>query len=188
MIGFLQGKIEFRDDPYIFLNVNGVGYKILVTRDVFASDSNKQIMVFTYSHIRQDTFDLFGFLHFEDLKIFQKLIGVSGVGPKTAINIFSVGSRNEILEAIETNNVDFFTSVPRLGKKNAQKIIIELKSKFLQDLDFEKSDGANSEVASALKNMGFAKDEVQAALKGIKSDDASIEEKIKLSLKYLAKK
>lgn len=189
MIGFLEGKVAFRDDPFLFINVGGVGYKVFASRDVLSAfPLGSEGMVFTYTHVKEDALDLFGFLNLEDLKLFEQLISVSGIGPRTAINIFSVGTRSEILQAIISGDVGFFTAVPRLGKKNAQRIIVELKSKFGEagELDLSATDGvAQEEVTAALKSIGFSPSEIRDALKNVK--EGSVEEKIKMAIKYLGK-
>src|SRR3990167_434514 len=130
MIGYLNGEVVTRDDPHIIIDVNGVGYKVLATRSVLSKVIlNGKLKLFIYTHVREDAISLFGFLDSLDLKLFENLISVSGIGPKTAMNIFSVGTREDVVQAIVTGDVSFFIGVPRLGKKNAQKIIIELKSK-----------------------------------------------------------
>lgn len=191
MIGFLKGKIALKDGQFIYLDVNNVGYKILVSNDILSkSQVGSEYLIFTYTHIREDAMELFGFLNFEDLKLFEMLIGVSGVGPKTAVNIFSQAATNQIIQAIRSGDVDFFTAVPRLGRKNAQKIIIELKNKLgeNQDIDINAWDNdLNKEVISALKNFGFSVPEIQKALKSVNNKDASVEEKIKLAFKFLGK-
>lgn len=191
MIGFLRGKITLKDGPYIFIDVCGVGYKVLVSNELQSRLSNNlEYLIYTYTHIREDAMELFGFLQYEDLKLFEMLISVSGVGPKTAVNIFSQAKTDQIIHAIRSSNVDFFTSVPRLGRKNAQKIIIELKSKFGENQDIDINDwdtDSNSEVISALKSLGFSSPEIQKALKSINNKDISTEEKIKLAFKFLGK-
>jgi len=191
MIGFLSGEVVARDDPYIVINVSGVGYKVVVANGVLSNlGKNGKVKLFIYTHVREDAISLFGFLDALDLKLFENLISVSGVGPKTAMNIFSIGDREKIIEAIVTNDVSFFSSVPRLGKKNAQKIIIELKSKLgsIEDLDLTKIDvKENSEVITALKQFGFSSKEALGALKNIKGEGKSTEEKIRMALKELGK-
>jgi Holliday junction DNA helicase RuvA len=191
MIGFLNGEVVARDDPNIIINVNGVGYKVLASGNVLSKVTlNGKLKLFIYTHVREDAISLFGFLDFLDLKLFENLISVSGIGPKTAMNIFSVGTREEIAQAVITGDVDFFTGVPRLGKKNAQKIIIELKSKLgsIEDLDLSKIDSKeNSEVVAALKNFGFSSREALEALKNIKEKGKTTEEKIRMALKELGK-
>jgi len=191
MIGFLSGEVVARDDPHIIINVNGVGYKVLASNSALSKVIlNGKLKIFIYTHVREDAISLFGFLDSLDLKLFENLISVSGIGPKTAMNIFSVGTREEIIQAVITGEVDFFTGVPRLGKKNAQKIIIELKSKLgsIEDLDLSKIDSKeNSEVVAALKSFGFSNNEALESLKNIKGDGESTEEKIRMALKELGK-
>ncbi|OGH38897.1 MAG: Holliday junction DNA helicase RuvA [Candidatus Levybacteria bacterium RIFCSPLOWO2_01_FULL_38_21] len=191
MIGFLKGKVEFIDGQYIVLDVNGVGYRVLVPSKIFSNAKLKEdLKLFTYTYVRDDTLDLFGFSSIDDLKLFEQLISVSGVGPKTAVSIFSIGSRSTIIEAVVKGDVSFFIAVPRLGKKNAQKIIIELKSKMgsLEELDLsEEADMETKEVLSVLKSFGFSSKEAQDAIKNIDKKAERVEEKVRLALKYLGK-
>ena len=191
MIGMLKGEVVIRDGNYLLVDVNGVGYRVLASSAVLAkAPTNSKVTLFIYTHVREDAISLFGFLDALDLKLFENLISVSGIGPKTAMNIFSIGKRENITQAIITGDVSFFTGVPRLGKKNAQKIIIELKSKFgsIEELDLSKSDvKENAEVIAALKNFGFSNKEVLEAVKSIKTDGKTTEEKIRLALKELGK-
>ena len=191
MIGLLKGKTEFIDGPYAIVDVGGVGYRVLVTNDILSKiEIGKEIKLFTYTYVRDDTLDLFGFSSIDDLKLFEQLISVSGVGPKTAVSIFSIGSRSTIIEAVVKGDVSFFIAVPRLGKKNAQKIIIELKSKMgsLEELDLsEEADMETKEVLSVLKSFGFSSKEAQDAIKNIDKKAERVEEKVRLALKYLGK-
>ena len=189
MIGFLKGEVFLRVDNSIILDVKGVGYKVLAASDVL-SKANKgaSLELFIYTHVREDNISLFGFLDSLDLKLFENLIGISGIGPKTAMAIFSTGARNTIVNAIIKGDVDFFTSVPRLGRKNAQKIIIELKNKFGGDgeidlLEYDSKD--NKEIISGLESFGFSKKEAINAIKEIDKKDGTVEEKIRLALRYL---
>lgn len=191
MIGFLKGTIELQEDPYLFINVNGVGYKVLASKDVISNISGigSLVKLFIYTHVREDILELYGFATREDLKLFELLISVSGVGPKTALGVFSVGSSSEILEAIAKGDVNFFVQVPRLGRKNGQKIIIELKNKVggVGELDLSEKDiKENEEVTQTLKALGFSTKESLQAIKSIKKD-GSTEEKIRMALKYLGK-
>jgi len=191
MIGFLKGSIELLDRPFVYVDVNGVGYKILVPDSIYAKlTKQEKIKLFTFTYVREDELALFGFLEVEDLKLFESLITVSGIGPKTALNIFSFGERKDIIEAIIKGDVSFFTSVPRLGTKNAQKIIIELKNKMGagNDLDLSGKDLLeNAEVVQALKNFGFSVAEAQKAVREIKTQGLTLDQKIKLALRNLSK-
>lgn len=191
MIGLLIGKIALRSDPYIILNVNNVGYKIYIGSSVLSllTSNNEEITIFTHTHVREDLLELYGFLDPLDLKLFEYLIDVSGIGCKTAMGIFSIGKRNEIINAIANADVGFFTNVPRLGKKNAQKIIIELKSKLggVTDIDLSGSDSGNSTVMAALKQFGYSVSEANAALKALSGKKLAEDEMIRQALKYLGK-
>ena len=191
MIGFLRGKLILLQRPFVIIDVHGVGYKVLVPESVYSKlTKEKEVRIFIYTHVREDALDLFGFLEAEDLQLFESLLTVSGIGPKTALNIFSFGERKDIIEAIIKGDVTFFTSVPRLGTKNAQKIIIELKNKMGagQDLDLSGKDLLeNAEVVQALKNFGFSVSEAQKAVREVKKDGISTEERIRLALKALGR-
>ncbi len=191
MIGYLKGKIEFIDGPYIILNVGGVGYKVLVSSKIFSNSKiNDDLRLFIYTYVREDALELFGFSEILDLKLFEQLISVSGVGPKTALSIFSIGERDSIIEAVISGDVSFFTAVPRLGRKNSQKIIIELKTKLgsIEELDLtEEETRSKSEILMALKDFGFTTKEAGDALRAVGKEGETTEDKIKLALKYLGK-
>ncbi|MDP2649676.1 MAG: Holliday junction branch migration protein RuvA [bacterium] len=190
MIASIKGKIDIISSSYVVVDVNGVGYKILLPFAILSTLSvGKETKLFTYTHVREDVLELYGFLNQEDLKLFEHLISVSGVGPKTAIGIFSSGSSDMIIGAISRADVEFFTSVPRLGKKNAQKIIIELKSKLgsIAELDLSgQTSKEDIEIIDALKNFGFTSSEIKKALKEM-PEEKTFEERIKAALKYLGK-
>lgn len=189
MIGSLTGTVDYKDASCLIVAVGGVGYKVYIPVSI-SSNVGDQIKLFTHTHVREDVLELYGFTDPTDLKVFEYLISVSGVGCKTALGVFSVGSRKEIITAITSNDVAFFTSVPRLGKKNAQKIIIELKNKLggQEDLDLSAADSDDAnEVIAALKTFGFSPAESRAALKGLNGQGESVSEKVRLALKYLGK-
>lgn len=190
MIGSIKGILELKDPPYIIVDVHGVGYRILSPGKVSSKlNVGDQVKFFTYTYVREDILDLYGFESLDELKLFQKLISVSGIGPKTAVTIFSFGSKSEIINAVLKGDVEFFTSVPRLGKKNAQKIIIELKGKLgsTEDLDLTENTKETDEVISALKLFGFSTHEAREALNRVKGQGESVEEKVKLALRELGK-
>lgn len=191
MIGYLKGKVILIDNQSIIVNVLGVGYLVLASKPVLENlVLQSETQLFIYTHVREDILELFGFKAYEDLKLFKNLLSVSGIGPKTALGIFSIGNRESIINAILKADVEFFVGVPRLGKKNAQKIIIELKSKIgsNHDLDLTKIDVKDDlEVVAALKTFGFTTREATDALSSIDKNIEDVSEKIRLALKYLGK-
>lgn len=189
MIASLTGKITLRNDPYLIIDVSGVGYKVYASFAILAGKHmGDTLSIFTYTHVREDILELYGFATYKDLQLFEQLISVSGIGPKTAIGVFSLGATSNIISAILAGDVSFFASVPRLGKKNAQKIIIELKSKIGSSIDLDLSEGSDSmDVIIALKSFGFSAKEAEQAIASIKDKGLSTEEKIRLALKNLGK-
>lgn len=191
MIGYLKGEVFLKESSYIILDVKGVGYRVLAARDVLENTpKGSSLELFIYTHVREDNISLFGFRDLLDLKLFENLIGVSGIGPKTAMNIFSIGNRDQISAAIISADTSFFKSVPRLGQKNAQKIIIELKNKLgsIAELDLTGGDiEENKDVVAALKGFGFTNREIVNAIKAVKKNGQEAAETIRLALKYLGK-
>ena len=191
MIGSLHGVVELFDGNSVLINVHGVGYRVHAPqtfREKYHLD--QEVSVYTYTHVREDALDLFGFETLEELKLFEALIGVSGIGPKTAIGVFGIGTKDQIIGAIQKADVDFFTGVPRLGKKNAQKLIIELKGKLgsLEELDLTGEKAlVDTDVLAALKGFGFSQKEAEEAIRAIGSGEMNSAQKIKLALKYLGK-
>lgn len=191
MIASLFGTVLVRDDPISIIEVQGVGYRIYVAPSAFSSITvGKQVKLFIYTHVREDILDLYGFSTYEDLQIFELLLSVSEIGPKTAIGIFAFGGQKEIYKAIAESNLEFFTAVPRLGRKNAQKIIIELASKIgsKSELDLSQKDlHDNEQVIAALKSFGYTSKEAVQAIKDIQTDGLSTQEKVKRALQLLGK-
>lgn len=193
MIGYLKGLPHSQHNNQLILVVNNVGYQVTAEKKILEkvqAHPTKEREIFTYTYVREDTLDLYGFEKKENLHLFEKLISISGIGPKIGIGIFSVGTYEEIVSAISNADIDFFTQVPKLGKKNAQKIIIELKSKLgsIQDLDLTNDrQQDNKDVLVALQSFGFSQNEARGALSAIKDKNASVEEKVKQALKNLGK-
>lgn len=187
MIAQLTGTITRMHHNPIVLDVHDVGYAVYVPlRLLNAISIGQRLTVLIHAHIREDAFMLFGFSTEDELTLFELLLGVSGIGPKTALAVLDRGS-SAIKHAIIASDVDFFTEVPRLGKKNAQKIIIELKSKLGSSSDLDLSDEAGTDtkqIIAALVSMGFDSKEAKEAVKKIPAS-GSLEEKVKHALKTL---
>ena len=160
MIGALNGTVHtIKKNPVLFF-AGDVGYAVSIT-DTLAKKliPGKKTFLYIHTHVREDALDLFGFSSEEELALFELLLTVSGVGPKTALLVLN-GGEEAIKHAVQTGNVDFFTSIPRLGKKNAQKIIIELKNKLgsIGELDLRDDHSEETEeMVDALVSMGFEK-------------------------------
>ena len=191
MIGALKGTIYSKSQNSVIVFTGGVGYFVHVTNSFLEeSKIESETFLFIHSHIREDAFDLFGFPNQNELRLFELLITVSGVGPKTALLVMDKGADN-VEQAIHSSDVEFFTAIPRLGKKNAQKIIIELKSKLgsLTDLDLSKpQESETKEILDALTSLGFIKQEIIRVIQTIPENINTLDEKIRYCLKYLGKR
>jgi len=202
MISYLEGIIKHKGLGYLILLTGGVGYKVYVPTDVLAKISllprrssdvigtEAGLSLYIHTHVKEDVLDLYGFDNPDDLALFELFLGVSGIGPKTALAIFSNGKLPKIKEAIVKGDVAFFTSVPRLGTKNAQKIIIELRSKLgsIGEFDLASESGETKEIIDALKAFGFSASESKEALQALKDVEGTTSDKIRQSLKFLGKK
>lgn len=188
MIAQLTGTITYNAINPIVIDVHGVGYGVYVPTSLLATfPIGSTHTLYTHTHVREDALQLFGFTTLDEQRLFELLVTVSGVGPKTALTVMDRGAK-AVQKAIISHDVAFFTSVPRLGTKNAQKIIIELKNKLGSTTTFDIS-GDSSETTSlidALKSMGFESKDIRDVIGRI-SQDATIEEKIKQAIRILGK-
>lgn len=179
MIALLTGTV-IRTHPLV-LDVHGVGYLVSVPQK-FTATIGQKLTIHTYTHVREDLLQLFGFASVEELSLFELLLTVSGIGPKTALAVMDRGVLS-IQRAITASDVDFFMTVPRLGKKNAQKIIIELRAKIAGATGDIPETGETGQISSALISMGFDRKELKEVLK--KLPEGPLEEKVKFALKML---
>ncbi len=186
MIGYLEGKVISKLPGQIIIKTAGVGYLVNIPSSTnIKLNLNDPAEVFIHTHIREDAFDLYGFSNIEELDLFKLVMTVSGIGPKTALLVVDRGSEN-VEKAIKEANLDFFTGIPRLGRKNAQKIIIELKNKLggSKELDLQENTQEFEEIVDALKSMGYSKNEAVKVVKELPKD-ISLEQKITQALKLL---
>ena len=185
MITFLRGKISFLNENSIELDVSGVGYKCIVslnTSKYFSDKINDEIMILTYHHINETTQSLFGFFEKEEKDMFELLISVSGVGPKTAIQFFSSASAYDIKTYIQAGEVKALTSIPGIGPKTAKRIIIDIKEKITSisdnDMPNEEAFSENSnykDATDALLVLGYSKKDIIKCINQLTSENKSIE-------------
>jgi len=184
MIGYISGKVLFKEENSLIIEAGGVGWEVSVPLFLWQNcRKDNEIDLHIYTHVREDEIKLFGFSARANKQIFLHLISVSGVGPKLALNILSQSKGSGVIvKAIEKADVEFFTSIKGLGKKGSQRIIVDLKSKIggIVDLEFESEQ--DTDLFEALKGLGFSGEEIKKATKGIKKD-LSLEEKIKMALR-----
>lgn len=193
MYYFIKGKLVKKDENYIVLDNNGVGYKIYTSAVNITASVGELITMYTYLHVREDVFDLYGFITEDEKKMFLHLLSVSGVGPKAALAILSAATPAKIAFAVITNDAKAITKAQGVGPKMAQRVILELKDKLKnEDLDIETEDtavipednGSFSEAVSALLVLGYSANDARTAVE--KAGTAgSVEEIIKRALVQL---
>lgn len=183
MIASLRGKILEKGPNWLLMEVVGIGYRLKVAPALLSElRTDGETFLYTYHHVREDAEELFGFASMNDLDLFESLLGISGVGPKSAMTIMSVGSADQVKKAIMTGDLATMTSVPGVGKKTAQKIILELKG---QLVEADGTSGVDSDVLDALVGLGYSTQQAKDVLKHVKADDPA--DRIKEALKMLAK-
>jgi Holliday junction DNA helicase RuvA len=196
MISRLSGTVVHIDLKHIVVDVNGVGYKISATSDTISGvliDQN--ISLWTYLAVREDSMDLYGFTSREELNFFELLITVSGIGPKTALGILNVSSVETLEMAIENEDMSHLTKVSGIGKKVAEKIIMELRDKVqttVRTPGQAHSMKKDADAIEALKSLGYREQEAREALKSLDKDKnnkktADTGERIKAALKILGR-
>lgn len=192
MISYLRGTIISKSTNYFILDVRDVGYAIFAGEN-FLNDIQvgASLEVFTHHHIREDANDLYGFKSLEELDLFEMLIGVSGVGPKSALGVLAVATANDIKESIIRGDADLLTKVSGIGKKTAERLVLELKSKILKiapaSLSGDASSLASSDELDALMSLGYSLSEARAALGSVDSEIKDTGERVKQALKIMKK-
>lgn len=190
MIAFLTGKVAAKTTAYALIDVGGVGFKLAMSTPSLAAlpAEGDEVTVHAYLHVREDELALFGFESDEERALFERLISVSGVGPKVALNVLSALAPDALKRALASEDVALLSSVPGIGKKTAQRLIIELKDKL--DLpDLAPAGGGPEPVAAAaardaLLSMGFSPGEAAVALRDAPAD-ATAEQLLRMALKAL---
>lgn len=166
MIASLRGTVS-AINTFLVIEVGGVGYKVNVPTSILGSVSvNDEIYIHTYQYIREDAIDLYGFRSPDELEIFEDLISVSGIGPKAGLALLSQFSVQQLQESIVMSDTTLLTKVSGIGKKTAERLILELKESFSDRVNASAFEGSSSDVvAIALEQLGYSNQEVLQALK-----------------------
>lgn len=187
MIGSIQGKVSYKGTNFIILEVNGVGYKVFIIPTLLATTKTDQdLKLFTLTYVREDQITLYGFTTMEELQFFELLLTVSGVGPKSAIGIMSLADINMLKSAIVSEDPSVFTKVSGIGRKTAERVIVELKEKLKTETQSAPIAREHSDALDALISLGYSGQQARGALKDLPVD-ASLQTKIKMALKNLNK-
>jgi len=204
MISYLRGKyLDRTDEGNIIIDVNGIGFEVNVTAEVLGRiehNINEETEIYTYMQVKEDDMSLYGFTSLEEISVFKKIIGVSGIGPKGAMSILSTLSREQLILAVIEENSDLIAKAPGIGKKTAAKLVLELKDKFkLEDAlsagsSFKTEDAVSAQTdnsivkdaIAALVALGYSATESTKAVRAVKlTEDMTVDTLLSLSLKEI---
>ena len=201
MFAYIKGILEIKESNYIVIDINGLGYKVFMSQNNIDNIGNigDSVKVYTYVRVREDDISIYGFITQEQLKMFELLISVSGVGAKSALVMISCIEPSEFAIAVISGNVKVLTKVPGIGNKSAQRIILELKDKLKEEqLDAENSNNLKlkekdnseniNEAFSGLMVLGYSRKDIEKAFEHLDVDNLSIEDLIKKGLVLLSQK
>lgn len=189
MIALLEGKIELKTERFVILKTGGVGYKVFCGINTLRKlpSAGDEAKLFVHLYPRENILDLYGFLSFEELEFFEMLISVSGIGPKAGLAILSIASLKEIKASIASGRVNLLTKVSGIGKKTAERVILELGSKILVSGREVSKLMADDEAVEALVGLGYQRRQAREALQQVSSETKGTVNRLKEALKILGK-
>ena len=207
MLAYIKGKLEMKMTGYVVIDVGGLGYKVFMSEVGIENIGNigDTVKVHTFYRVREDDISIFGFNTLEELKMFELLLGVSGVGAKTALTMLAVCEPSDFALAVISEDVKALTGIPGIGPKSAKRIILELKDKIKKEQEIEniknqienkksntkiklaiENDDKLQEAISALQVLGYNKKEIEKAFEKIDTKELTTEELIKKGLSLLS--
>jgi Holliday junction DNA helicase RuvA len=191
VIAHLRGKLAQKDTARVIVDVNGVGYEVFVPLTTFSvlPDTGAEVSIDVHTHVREDLIALYGFSTRRERAIFEKLMTISGIGPKLAVTILSGGSVEDLVTAIKRSDLARLTAIPGVGKKTAERIVLELKDKLQDFAEAPAKSSIEMDVLSALENLGYNRAIAEAALARATNGDgpAPFDVLFKRSLQILTK-
>ncbi len=193
MIASLQGRIEALGTDSAIINVGGIGFRVFMPTSTLSTlgSTGQEVKLYTHFHLREDNASLYGFGSADELRLFETLITVTGIGPKLGLAMLSALSVDQLIMAIATASIDLLTTTPGIGKKTASRIILELKEKIGAGwvvTPITQAVQENGDVLAALTSLGYSASEAARAVSTLPPDDKlSLEDKIKLALQYFSK-
>lgn len=191
MISYLSGKIQSKDLKSLTVNVGGIGYRVYTTLRILDKvNVGQEVEFYVHLHVREDALELYGFETAEELELFTKLLSVSGIGPKSALGVFTIAKAAEIKQAIANGDPALLTRVSGIGKKTADRIIVELQGKIGELKATSQGPGllvpSDVDAIDALIGLGYSRSQAVEALR--QAGEGTVEERLKQALKILGKK
>lgn len=197
MFSYIKGNLEVKNLNYVVIDVNGIGFKIFMSESAIQrlEETGNTVKIYTHMNVKEDDLSLYGFITSEELRMFELLIGVSGVGAKSAISMLSSITPSKFALAVISNDVKTLTKIPGIGPKSAQRIILELKDKLkteeaiqTDNIELKTSIVENNkleEAVQALKVLGYTRQEIESVLAKIEVNTLTVEDIIRKALSFL---
>lgn len=183
----LTGKLGPEQPNFCVVDVGGVGYKIFTTEASRRAAARQEgpVTFYTYLHVREEMLDIYGFTTTHELEVFKKLINIAGIGPKSAVAVLNVAGINELVAAINEGKAELLTKVAGIGKKTAERVVLELKGKLeaARTAETVRQMEANADIEEALKSLGYKREEARAAIGKINPATKDFEARLKEALK-----
>lgn len=187
MISYVSGTVVEKDTRFAIIDVGGVGYRVFVTEETLRKlKLEMPTKLRTHHVVREDTEELFGFLDEPDLRLFELLLSVPGIGPKTALNILNVATPETLRRSITSGETGYLTKISGIGRKTAEKIVLELKEKLGAGAEGSTLK-EEVEALEALKSLGYSHGEAREALKNLPREISSTSDRVKHALKLLGR-
>lgn len=198
MYAYIKGSLEVKSNLYIIVETGGIGYQIYMPQKAIEKlgEIGSQVKIYTHYHVREDNISLYGFINQEELRMFELLLSVSGIGAKSAISMLSEVSPSSFALSVITNDVSKLVKIPGIGKKTAARIVLELKDKLKTETATEKTEkiveinqGEEKvdELIAALQVLGYTRYEINQVIGKIDVKELALEDSIKKALILLAK-
>jgi holliday junction DNA helicase RuvA len=188
MISYIKGKIIYKNDKFVILENNDIGYQITPTELTLNSIKEHKIFeFFIHQHVKEDMLDLYGFVSMDELEFFKHLISISGVGPRSALAVLSIAKIDDIKQAIFKGDPTLLKKVSGIGQKTAERIVVELKNKIkaLTSATGDFAEGVGDEVIDALEALGYKAHDIRHAISQLPDNIKDIQEKVKATLKII---
>jgi len=191
VIARLRGKLAEKEPARVVIDVGGVGYEVFIPTTTFTAmpSAGAEVSLDIHTHVREDALSLYGFSSRQERRVFERLISISGIGPKLAVTILSGGSVEGLVGAIRRGDLARLTSIPGVGKKTAERIVVELKDKLQEFTEEPAKPVVETDVLSALENLGYSRPMAEAAVRRAANgdEDAAFDVLFKRALQILTK-
>lgn len=191
MIGRIRGQLFDKKPGQLIVDVNGIGYQIFITTSTYLSvpDVGAEVILEIHTHVREDAIQLYGFAIPRERTVFERLTQISGIGPRLALTILSGSSVDDLISFIKKGDLARLTSIPGVGKKTGQRILLELKDKLKDFSSNEEKTGSESDVISAMENLGYNRAMIEGAMRRLMEGaaDPGFDELFKRTLQVLTK-